>query len=333
MKVTSNKRAVIVGIFIFIGLAFLIAGILAIGSLNKSFTKKLQITAVFDDVGGLQQGNNIWYSGVKIGTVKELSFYDKSQVLVIMNIDEKSQPFIRKDAKAKISSDGLIGNKIIVIYGGTPEVKAVDAGDQLAVEKLFTTEDMINTLQRNNENILSITTDFKEIGKKIMSGEGSLGKLLNDQALYDNLLSSTEKLNLASDNAKKLTADIAAYVHKLNAEGGLANDLVNDTTVFAGLQEAVLQMNEMVANANEVVSNLNASSNDPQSPVGVLLSDEESAASIKTTIKNLETSSVKLNENLEAMQHNFLLKGYFKDQEKEEKKAQKEAEKAAKKGQ
>lgn len=65
MKVTSNKRAVIVGIFIFIGLAFLIAGILAIGSLNKSFTKKLQITAVFDDVGGLQQGNNIWYSGVK----------------------------------------------------------------------------------------------------------------------------------------------------------------------------------------------------------------------------------------------------------------------------
>lgn len=332
MKVTSNKRTVIVGIFIFIGLAFLIAGILAIGSLNKSFIRKVQITAVFNDVGGLQQGNNVWYSGVKIGTVKELSFYDKSEVLVVMNIDEKAQPFIRKDAKAKISSDGLIGNKIIVIYGGTPEARAVDAGDQLSVEKLFTTEDMINTLQKNNENILSITTDFKEIGKKISSGEGSLGKLLNDQALYNNLLSTTEKLSLASDNAKKMTEDIAAYVHKLNAEGGLANDLVSDTTVFAGLQEAVSQMNEMVANANEVVSNLNASSNDPQSPVGVLLSDEESAASIKTTIKNLETSSAKLNENLEAMQHNFLLKGYFKDKEKEEKKALKEAEKAAKKG-
>lgn len=323
MKVTSNSRTVIVGVFIFIGLGFLIAGILAIGSLNKSFIKKVKVSAVFDDVGGLQQGNNIWYSGVKIGTVKELSFYDKSQVLVIMNIDEKAIPFIRKDAKAKISADGLIGNKIIVIYGGTPENRSVEDGDQLAVEKLFTTEDMINTLQKNNENILAITTDFKEIGKKIMSGQGTIGKLLTDDALFANLVASTNTLNQAADNAKKITDELNAYVAKLNQQGGLANDLVSDTTVFNGLQSVVAQLEEIAADAGEMVSSLNASANDPQSPVGVLMSDEESGASLKTTIKNLETSSVKLNENLEAMQHNFLLRGYFKDQEKAAKKAEK----------
>ncbi|HUM48029.1 MAG TPA: MlaD family protein [Chitinophagales bacterium] len=316
--ITGNKRTVIVGIFIFIGLAFLIAGILAIGSLNKSFTKKVEITTVFDDVGGLQQGNNIWFSGVKIGTVKDMSFYDKSQVLVVMNIDEKSQPFIRKNAKAKISSDGLIGSKIIVIYGGTQDAPAIEEGDQLSVDKTFSTEDMINTLQKNNENILTITTDFKEIGKKIMDGDGTLGKLLNDKTLYNNLSAATSTLNAASDNAKKLTADLAAYTSKLQQKGGLANDLVTDTTVFNSLRATVVQLNQVATTAAEVVGNLKDASSDPNSPVGLLLSDEESGASLKTTIKNLETSSVKLNENLEAMQHNFLLRGYFKKEEKKE---------------
>ncbi|MEO6166176.1 MAG: MlaD family protein [Chitinophagales bacterium] len=321
MKVTGNKRAVIVGIFIFIGLAFLIAGILAIGSLNKSFTKKVEITTVFDDVGGLQQGNNIWFSGVKIGTVKDMSFYDKSQVLVVMNIDEKSQPFIRKNAKAKISSDGLIGSKIIVIYGGTEDAPAIEEGDRLSVEKTFSTEDMINTLQKNNENILTITTDFKEIGKKIMEGDGTLGKLLNDKALYNNLAAATSTLNEASENAKKLTADLSSYTAKLQQKGGLANDLVTDTMVFKSLRATVSQLKEVATSAAEVVDNLKDASSDPNSPVGVLLSDEESGASVKTTIKNLEISSQKLNENLEAMQHNFLLRGYFKKEEKKEKKS------------
>lgn len=316
--ITGNKRTVIVGIFIFIGLAFLIAGILAIGSLNKSFTKKVEITTVFDDVGGLQQGNNIWFSGVKIGTVKDMSFYDKSQVLVVMNIDEKSQPFIRKNAKAKISSDGLIGSKIIVIYGGTQDAPAIEEGDQLSVDKTFSTEDMINTLQKNNENILTITTDFKEIGKKIMDGDGTLGKLLNDKTLYNNLSAATSTLNAASENAKKLTADLAAYTSKLQQKGGLANDLVTDTIIFSSLRATVLQLHEVTETAGEVVNNLQDASSDPNSPVGVLLSDEESGASLKTTIKNLETGSVKLNENLEAMQHNFLLRGYFKKEEKKE---------------
>lgn len=320
MKVTNNKRTIIVGIFIFIGLAFLIAGILAIGSLNKSFTKKVEITTVFEDVGGLQQGNNIWFSGVKIGTVKGMSFYDKSQVLVVMNIDEKAQPYIRKDAKAKISSDGLIGSKIIVIYGGTPDAPAVEKGDKLGVDKTFSTEDMINTLQENNVNILAITTDFKEIGKKIMSGEGTLGKLLNDDVLYDNLASATASLKEASESAKKITADLSAYSSKLDDKGSLANDLVTDTAIFNSLRSTVLKLDEIAATASEVVNNLKSESNNPNSPIGVLMSDQESGASLKTTIKNLEIGSEKLNENLEAMQHNWLLRGYFKDEEKKKEK-------------
>lgn len=323
MAITNNRRSIVVGIFILIGLAFFIAGVLAIGSLNKSFIKKIEISTVFEDVGGLQQGNNIWFSGVKIGTVKDLSFFGESQVLVVMNIDEKAQPFIHKNAKAKISSDGLIGSKIIVIYGGSATAPTVQEGDRLSVDKAYTTEDMFNTLQENNVNILAITTDFKEIGKKIMGGEGTLGKLLIDKTLYNNLLSTTQTLSEASLNAKKVTGNLNTYTAKLNQNGGLANEFVSDTMIFSSIRETVAQLNQIVANANAVVKNLEAASTDSNSPLGVMMSDDSTAQSMKATIKNLETGSEKLNENLEAMQHNFLLRGYFKDQEKEQKKEQK----------
>src|SRR6187431_3087580 len=128
MKESPNKRAVIVGMFVLVGVLILLAGILTVGNLHTTFTKKMKVNAVFDDVNGLLPGSNIWFSGVKIGAVKTLSFYGKSKVQVEMNIDEASQQYIRKDAMVKIGSDGLIGNKILIIYGGTVDAGEVNEG-------------------------------------------------------------------------------------------------------------------------------------------------------------------------------------------------------------
>src|ERR1035437_5247326 len=156
MNESPNRRAVIGGLFV-------LAGILVVGNLHKTFDKKIKVISRFDDVNGLQTGNNIWFSGVKIGTVNNLHFFGKSQVEVIMNSETKAQQYIRKDPKVKISSDGLIGNKILVIYGGTARSKEVQQGDTLEVEKTFSSDDMINTFQENNKNLLAITADFKTI--------------------------------------------------------------------------------------------------------------------------------------------------------------------------
>ena len=184
MNESPNKRAVFVGLFVFLGFAFLIAGTLMVGNLHETFTNKMEIVSLFDDVGGLQKGNNVWFSGVKIGTVSNLDFYGNSQVEVHLKIDKKTQQYIRKDAKVKLSSDGLIGNKILVIYGGTERFPEIQEGDTLGVEKTFTSEDMINTLQENNVNIKAITDDFKTISKSLAAGEGTIGKLLTDSSVY-----------------------------------------------------------------------------------------------------------------------------------------------------
>ena len=316
MKDTRNKRAVIVGLFVFIGLIFLVLGIFMIGNLNETFKSKIEIIAVFDDVSGLKSGNNIWLSGVKIGVIKDLEFYADRKVKVIMKVDENAVPYIPKDAFVKLGTDGLIGNKILIIYGGTSISPQIEEGDTLEVETTFTSEDMINTLQENNKNLLAITNDFRLISSKLANGEGTIGKLINDDALYAQIDAASLSLQKASERAEQLMSSLATFSEGLNKKGTLANEITTDTVVFNSLKTTVLQLQQIADTAGVFITNLKEAADNPETTAGVLLHDEESGARLKQIIINLESGSKKLDEDLEAVQHNFLLKGYFKDKEK-----------------
>ena len=339
MNETSNRRPVMVGLFIILGIAFLVGGILMVGNLRETFKRKMGIVSFFDDVNGLQKGNNIWFSGVKIGTVSSLRFYGKSQVAVDLNIETKVQQYIRKDAKVKISTDGLIGNKILVIFGGTDRFNQVEEGDTLMVEKTITSEEMLDTLQQNNRNILAITsgfkdittdfkavsTDMKSVSKKLTTRNGTLGKLLNDNTLYDNINTASATLKNASAKAQELTNSLNDFSVNLNKKGTLANELTTDTVVFNSIKNSILQLQNIADSAALLVTNIKETANNPNSPVGVLLHDEQAGDYLKGTMQSLESGSKKLDENLEALKHNFLFRRYFKKKAKEEAKKKAEA--------
>jgi phospholipid/cholesterol/gamma-HCH transport system substrate-binding protein len=233
-----------------------------------------------------------------------------------MKVDDKAVPFIHKDAFVKLGTDGLIGNKILIIYGGSPLTPQIDEGDTLDVEKTFTSEDMINTLQENNKNLLAITGDFKLISSKLASGEGTIGKLINDDALYNQLDAASLSLQKASARAEQLIGSLATFSEGLNKKGTLANELTTDTLVFNSLKTTVFQLQQIADTAGVFINNLKEAGSNTGTSLGVLLNDEESGSRLKQIIINLESGSKKLDEDLEAAQHNFLLKGYFKDQEK-----------------
>ncbi|HEY8659842.1 MAG TPA: MlaD family protein [Hanamia sp.] len=323
MKATSNRRAIIVGIFIFLGLVIFILTILSLGSQKKTFERSITVKSFFDDVNGLQKGNNVWFSGVKVGTIRKVTITGDRRVEVDMNIEEHSQQFIRKDAKAKISTDGLIGNKIIQIYGGTSKSGEIESGDLLGTEKLLSTDEMMSTLSKNNDNLYAITNNFKEISSRLVDGKGSIGKLLTDETMVNQINATTVTLKRASINLEKLTANVAAYTSKLNDKGTLANDLVTDTVVFNKLRSTVSQLQEVATTSKEVINNLNTAGNsinnglnNKNAPIGMLLNDEKSGANIKIILKNLQSSSKKLDDDLEALQHNFLLRGFFRKKAK-----------------
>lgn len=321
MSTTSNRRSIIVGIFITLGIIIFLVGIFTLGGQQKTFVKSVNLTALFDDVSGLQAGNNVWFSGVKIGTVKKISFFGNSQVKVLMHIDKKAEEFIRKDAMAKIGSDGLIGNKIIVIYGGTQTASPIESDDTLAVQAALSTDDIMATLQKNNQNLVEITTDFKLVSKRLAEGQGTMGALLTDQTLFKNLQSTVANLQTAARNSEKLTSGIAAYTSQLQSPGSLANGLVHDTVIMTTLQSAVNELNKAAGSANAFTGQLKTVGeqlNNRNNTLGLLLYDEKTASKLRNTMDNLNTGSVKLNDDLEAVQHNFLLRGFFRKKAKQE---------------
>ena len=326
MEPKNYKRAIIVGIFVFLGLAIFIAAVLTLGGQHKTFAKTITITANFQDVNGLQKGGNVWLDGVKVGTITKVVLAGNSNVQVGMAIEKGSVQFIHQNSKAKIGSDGLIGNKIVVIYDGTPESPTIQPGNALAVEKLLSTDDMLKTLQKNNDNLLSITTGLKTVSGRLVDGQGSIGKLLTDESLANNLISTASNFRNASVKMQQLSSDLSAYSSKLNNKGSLANTIVTDTVIVNRLKATAVQMQQVSVTAQGVVDNLNQASktvnsslNDNTTPIGVIMQDRKTAATLKTTLNTMQSASVKLDQDLEAVQHNFLLRGFFRKKAKKEK--------------
>lgn len=310
MSNSKNKRAVTVGIFIIAGLTLLVSGILVIGNLHSTFTKKVTVFTVFDNVNGLEAGDNILFSGVKIGTVKNVEFHGSSQVKVILNINADAVIYIRRDAKVQIGTDGLIGNKVLVIIGGTAAGGEITEGDELGNVGVLTAEDIMATIQQNNLNILALT-------EKISSGEGTLGKLINDDSLYNSFTTSARSLELATANAQLMMASLAEFSTQLNQEGTLVYNLMNDTVVFANLASTIQQLNDVTDTAQALANNMKDAQKNPNTPLGVLLHDEVAGAHLKNALANMESSSAHLDEDLVAVQHTFLLRKYFRKRAKD----------------
>jgi len=243
-----------------------------------------------------------------------------------MSIEKEAQSHIRKNAMAKIASDGLIGNKIVIIYGGDFTIPQVEMNDFLNSSISLSTDDMLATLQANNKNLLEITKNFKSISKKIDSGKGTLATLINDPTMAGKLNSTIDKLESTASNfktvslaSKNVLSNLQGFSGKLNNPDNSINKLVSDTIIYDNIRVTLSQLEksaEAVANFTANLKLVSERLNQQDNIVGTLLNDPSSAASIKVTLKNLETSSKKLDENLEALQHNFLLRGFFRKKEK-----------------
>lgn len=327
MSNSKSKYPVIVGLFISIGIVILILLILTLGSQRFTFVEKIEIKAAFTDIGGLKVGDNVWLLGVKVGTIKTIDFAGDTAVLVTMNIAKKAEPFIHRNSKVKLSSDGLMGNRIIVIYGGDKATPLWEEHDILLTEKSTDTKDMLTTLDASNKNLLAITNNLKEISNKILLGRGMIPTLLNDSTLPPTIKHTLLELkttiaHFKSSAAKveKITSNIDTFSSNFNQKGTSINQLLMDTLVFNNLSASVIQLKATMNNISIFATNIKETSDALQgnnNSISVLLHDEQTATKLKHMIHHLDSASYKLDQDLEALQHNFLFKGYFKRKTKQ----------------
>ncbi|RAJ77270.1 phospholipid/cholesterol/gamma-HCH transport system substrate-binding protein [Chitinophaga dinghuensis] len=318
----------VVSLFSLIAIIILAIGIITLGAQHKSFENKFTVNGLFNDVNGLKAGDNIWISGVKIGIVKKIELIEDGKVLITMSIEKKSRKYIHKDAAVKIGTDGLIGNKIIIIYGGTKNSPVIEDNEYLNIRQEAGTKDMMTMLDSASNNLLQITDNLKKITDKIINGHGTINTLLNDSTLSGNLKTTIHdaretaaNLKNSSSSSIQMLNNLKAFSARLNQQGTSINRLLADTAIYNNISNSAAGLEETIDNLSAFAANIKAASDalnkNSDNITHVLLHDEAAAAALKSTIHNLDSASNKLNEDLEAVKHNFLLRGYFKKKPKQ----------------
>jgi phospholipid/cholesterol/gamma-HCH transport system substrate-binding protein len=184
-KYTENK--IRLGIFVSIGLTLFITGIYFIGKKQQLFSSTFLISSVFKDISGLQVGNNVRFSGINVGIIEYIEQITDSTVKVDMLIDERSRKFIKKNARAVIGTDGLMGSKILIIVPGTGSKQVIANNDTLGATHPVSIDDILLKIKVSSDNAAKITDGLAAIIGNIREGKGTVGKLFMDSVLAENL--------------------------------------------------------------------------------------------------------------------------------------------------
>jgi phospholipid/cholesterol/gamma-HCH transport system substrate-binding protein len=322
-KTTSQK--IRLGLFVIVGLLIFVLATYLIGDKQKMFGNTSHLETVFTNINGLQIGNNVRYSGVNVGTVRGIEMINDTNIKVDMIIDNAIFKYIKKDAVATIGSDGLVGSMIINVLPGKGIKPSVEPGDEIRSINRISTDDLLTTLSKTNTNAALLTENLLTITKKINDGKGSIGLLLNDAEIATDLKETMNYLKISGRETaiatKNLNKILESMNNKDNVIGVLKDTAVanNIKTIVSNLDRSSLEINRVINNLNKTILNIK----DGKGALNYLSNDPKLVHKIDSTMTNVTESSAKLNENLEALKHNFLFRGYFKKLERNKIKEQK----------
>lgn len=213
-KDTGNK--IRLGIFVSIGIVLFMAGIYFIGDRQQMFSSTFRIKGVFNDVSGLKVGNNVRFSGINVGTVESIDIISDTMVSVEMIIEDDVRKFIKKDATAIIGSEGLMGNKILNISPGTDAQKPIENNGIIRTAIPVSIDDILFKIKVTADNAAIVSDQLAEILIKVNNGKGSIGMLLNDSTIANNI--NTTIVNLKS-STKGLDENMEAAKHNILLKG------------------------------------------------------------------------------------------------------------------
>lgn len=315
------------GLFVTAGLLFLIVLLYMIGKNRNLFGPSFILKAQFDNVQGLVPGNNVRYSGIEIGTVKKIQILNDTVMEVILVVDAGMKKIIRSNAIVSIGSDGLMGNKVINIAPARTPAPLVTGNDVLLSRKPVGTDELLQTLAKTNQDVAFIASQLRSTVLRL-NNSTALWSILNDEALPQQLHQSAANVQLATARAAALANDLQVIVSGVKNGEGSVGAVLTDTAFAANLNNAILKIklvgdraDELAVALNEVVADVKQEVHHGKGTVNALLTDSSMVNKINASLDNIQKGTDAFNQNMEALKHNFLFRGYFKKQEKQQAKA------------
>jgi phospholipid/cholesterol/gamma-HCH transport system substrate-binding protein len=249
-----------VGLVILIALGVIGVAIYKLGQAANLFSKRYELIVYLPDANGLRQGGAVLVAGQLAGTVKTIEFLpvdaDTTRNLrLTLAVDQAVQEQIRRDSKGTLRSLGLLGDKAFDIKPGTPRARMLHDGDTVTVGKSLDYEAIIAQASGAVTDLVALTRDMRSITSGIVRGQGTVGQLVTNRALYDNLNGTLARTNvmlaqlqnpngtvgrMLNDPAlyNRLTGVIAStdsLVTTLNSTRGTAGLMLRDTTLYRNM--------------------------------------------------------------------------------------------------
>ncbi len=299
-KKTSTVK---IGIFIFLGITILVVAIFLLGGKEQLFSSTFNVKAYFKTVQGLKSGATVRLSGIDVGTVKDVQIVNDTtgRVQVTMKIKEDVARFIRTDTKATIETEGLVGNKVVVIQIGSASADRVREGGTILTKEPMSISAVIEETQGVMEYTKQMTKDLSEIVSRVNRGEGSIGKLLVDDELYT--------------DATHLTKQADKSLQSITGEFDKVTDLFNN--LGEGVKSVVTNVDSTIADLDSILTGVRGG----KGILGEMLVNgspfdstlRETMTNIEKTTSDARLAASRLAENMEALKHNWLFKSYFEN--------------------
>jgi phospholipid/cholesterol/gamma-HCH transport system substrate-binding protein len=273
-----------VGLVILVALGILTLAIYKLGQAANLFAKRYDLIAYLKEANGLLEGGQVTLAGQLAGTVKKIEFLpvdaDTTRNLrITLAIDQNLQDQIRTDSKAQVRTMGLLGDKVLDITPGTPKGRVLHNNDTIAVSPALDYEQVLAQAAGAVGDVVQLTRDMRQLTQGIVNGQGTIGQLVTNRDLYDQLTGTLARTNtmlakLQNPNGTvgRLLDDPTLYTHMtsmiastdsllraVNSQQGTLGKLMRDTVMYGNIVHLTVSADSvmrMLTNGNGLASKL-----------------------------------------------------------------------------
>lgn len=276
-KATSKAR---VGLLIFVGVLAITIAIFFIGEKTQLFSSIYFIRVNFKSTEGVKPGNNVTLAGYNVGTVSNIELSGSGDsVRLTLRVEDRIHPFIKSDSRAFIEQEGLVGNKFIKLEIGSEKGKVIENYGFIQGVEPFGLSSILQDAREIIDTTKFISGRLKDILNNINSGQGTLGRLLVDESIYNNLNKITARADTGLSLATTQLAELTTLLTRLTKSVNRVVDRADST---------VQNANEITAEAEKFMKRIN----EGKGTFGALLKERGLYDSLTTLLGSLQNVSI-----------------------------------------
>jgi phospholipid/cholesterol/gamma-HCH transport system substrate-binding protein len=304
--VPTPARLAGVGVFVLSGLLLFAVGLFMIGDRQMAFVKKFTIYTEFRKITGLQPGAIVRVSGAKAGSITEILPPNRpsGKFRVKLEITEQLHQLVRTDSLATIETEGLVGGTYLGIRTGTDAAPPVVPNATIPGREPFEIADL---MQQMSETIKKVNDTFDDMKAEIQGTVVAVGDTVDN--LNALIIDVSDDLKHMTASGARIASDAARIAESVRSGKGTIGKLVNDDELYTRATAIAREAEDIATNARQVIENANKTLEGLRSKGGPV---EGMSASVKQTMDDARAAMEGLAENMDALRHNFLLRGFFK---------------------